>query len=418
MTSKPSFIRSSLRFAANLASVFALMLATGIALFFVHAYLDRAGLFLSIAGLLVVLCAGSWLPGQALTRSFDRFDSAPFARGNPRLMSIWAAIFTIYAVFWIGALAPIVLPEKGTEDLVREDVPIREGPYRITSGEDLERLLITHAHHPSGPPGVTIVDQVTDSTEFHEFGTSCGHYGSYMPHMDLAIVHDTGLFATHLLEVSTGALTTRFDPRRAEVWQSYYDARIDALYVLDNTYAELFRTPPEHFVERGLQDLTAWPVGLDRPDGFTLHPSHPDRVFVRGKQHHSQVVELDTLTGKRQSTRVPAPFWRLSPDFERRRLYVSRWPGIVTVIDSDTLEIERHVFVGGAPRPVTPLPSLNAVAVGMFLGHRVLILDDETFEVKVRLRACLAVRDFLFDEARQLLWWIDDCGLHRLRFPG
>jgi len=151
-------------------------------------------------------------------------------------------------------------------------------------------------------------------------------------------------------------------------------------------------------------------------DDAVLNPKK-NVAYIYGEGGY-RIKEINLKNWKIRSLYMPRATWNIAFDEERNQLYLSRPMDFgFYVVDSEKFILKKKVRTGGVPRAICNLTGAGAVAVGLYIGNKLLIYDTNSFRLLYMIPACPKVRSIVYDSKRRKLYFTDKCGIHLVRIP-
>ena len=338
-----------------------------------------------------------------------------------------AAAIAIPLVVLGGGLWPRLSAPRGLEGALVEDIALATSasgrprrPFSFSWNAGTRHLLVTHAHGDDGGAGVTLVDlsRGTPTTRYFPGPEEHAHSATELPAQDTIAVHvsSESVPRTFFYPLTSGTPPVeRFETRFTELETSVLDPRIDTLFLSDPERRMLEAMPPADFVAGHFERLVEHPAPFQSVKQLVLDPGRPGVVYGRADLP-GRVLRLDAASGAIEDAGVGLYVPSIAIDTRRRALYATQtYRSSIVELDTDSLRVRRRRVIGGWPYGVEPVAPRGWIAVGSYIGNRVLFLDAETLAVRASLPACAKVRSIFFDERDSVLYFGDECGLHRVR---
>ncbi len=295
----------------------------------------------------------------------------------------WLPAVACLARFWWGALHPALPPRE----IAAERVLARTGGYDLVLSGG--RLLATFAHQPTGN-GVAVIDVATGASTWAPVDRDSYLYATALGKR--AIVHDKG----RQLEVDLSTGTAVEAPAPAPWFRSDVTGEL----LIEREWPILWWRSVR--IDLGLELFAPDEVRLDA-DGRT--------AWVRG-DCGNVLARVDLASGEVAAIPDRRFSWGLAPRDGGGVYETHAVAGRVVMRDSAG-RIERERWIGGFPRMVQRLDGTPWIAVGMYLGRAIVLLDAQTLDPVARIPAATGVRGVLWDDARAALWWVDAAGVER-----
>lgn len=346
-----------------------------------------------------------------------------------RARTLAAAAAAIPLLSLTGGLWPRAVPPHGLEGATVEDIPLGTSasghplrPFSFSWDPSTRHLVVTHAHGDDGGSGVTLVDLggATPVTRYFDGPEEHAHSATELPAQDTIAVHvsSESVPRTFLYPLA-GAVppVERHETRFTELETSALDPRVGRLFLSDLARQTIAAMSPAAFVAGDFTDVSEWPSPFLNLKQLVLDPARGGVLLGRADLP-GRVLRLDSASGATTSRTVGLYVPAIAVDGARRELIASQtYRNSIAVLDANSLRVLRRRVVGGWPYGVEPIAPLGWIAVGSYVGERVLLLDAETLAPRASLRACSKVRSLFFDERDAYLYVGDVCGLHRVKLP-
>lgn len=338
-----------------------------------------------------------------------------------------AAALAIPLAVLAGGLWPRLVAPHGLEGAVIEDIPLGTSasgrprrPFSFSWNASTRHLLVTHAHGDDGGSGVTLVDLTgpAPSTRYFPGPEEHAHSATELPAQERLVLHvsSESVPRTFLYPLTGDAPPLeRFETRFTELETSVLDARVDTLFLSDVKRRTIAAMPPADFVAGDFARVVERPAPFQNVKQLVPEPDHGGVVYGRADLT-GRVLRLDGESGAIEEAGVGLYVPAIAIDGMRRALYATQtYRNSIAELDSDTLRVRRRHVIGGWPYGVEAVAPLGWVAVGTYIGERVLFLDAETLAVRASLPACTKVRSLFFEARDSYLYFGDLCGLHRVK---
>ncbi|MEW5945295.1 MAG: hypothetical protein AB1742_03770, partial [bacterium] len=394
--------------------------------------------FLSLAVLLAAGChVRRVLPGKPLKwsmRRMKRFD--PLFLSNPRVgmsaaaSAAFAIVFAAIPIFYMD-----LLDGGDPETLSRKTIHDSAGgamiPYNVFLGGDGRYLYATFAHTDKNGFGRTdLTKKPPAGLQFNRYPAErWPAYATLIPDLNVAVVHsfyrstlyrirrNQRLAVTHFVDLDSFEEKLTREYKILDPVRSVYDPESRKIYIINKIGGELWVFPVDDFLrgETGgaakMKIRNVWSL-----DGLLLD-SRRNALYLYGEAGF-ELKEINLETGGMRSAFLPKSSWDMALDEEHSVLYVSRPMNFgFDVIDVETFSFLRRVRTWGVPRAVCALKGAGAVAVGMYIGNRVLVYDTTNFRRLYVIPACEKVRSIAYDAGERKLYFGDRCGIHVARIP-
>ncbi len=406
-----------------------------------EAYLGRAGRIALIAALVAAPTIGRPIPGLGRIRAATRrLRSLPiFSR--PGLELWWLVQLVLWSVGLATAIPGHLRGALGADVVRVEDLAHGWKASCIGWAPERHELIGVHADG-ADYLGFTIVD-VSGTPPVSRFFsapwdnavldlTMLGTHGLAVAHTE----HDDRSF---LIDLDRRTATTRPE---VGVIASAFDPVNDRIHVIQRGRRTVVSGGDTRVLTLDLDDYLAerWSEAQHHeittpsaPTALATDPHDPNHLYVRGEGSTRGIAEIDLVRGETRALDLPPPLGGLAIDAQRRRAYVTNGArSSLYEISLDGFELEREVWLGGVPGTLDVLTGTGAIAVGTRMTGELLVLDQDTLEVYVRLKTCWRkdpafrtgaalflgeMREFAWDEPSRTLFVADVCGLRRVRFP-
>ncbi|MBK7974033.1 MAG: hypothetical protein IPK07_12415 [Deltaproteobacteria bacterium] len=384
-----------------------------------------AGVALTALTLVAAAILFDWLRYAGLAIA-TAAAAATLARKLPARVLVAAAL-AIPAAVLLGGWWPRLFAPYGLDDAVIEDLPLGVSatgrplrPFLFSWNPATRHLLVTHAHGDDGGSGVTLVDlsEITPRTDYFPGPEEHAHSATELAAQATVAVHvsSEAVPRTFLYPLAGDAPPIeRFETRFAELEASVLDARVDTLFLSDLRRQMLGAISPASFVTGDFSALAEWRAPFQNVKQLVLDPERGG-VVVGRSDLPGRVLRLDAASGAITTRSLGLYCPAIAIEGRRHELYATQtYRNSIAVLDASTLRVLRRRVIGGWPYDAEPITTRGWIAVGSFIGNRVLFLDAETLALRASLGACAKVRSLFFDERDAFLYFGDACGLHRVR---
>ncbi len=346
-----------------------------------------------------------------------------------RARALAAAAAAIPLLTVAGGLWPRGVAPHGLEGATVEDIPLGAAasgrplrPFSFSWEPSTRHLVVTHAHGDDGGSGVTLVDLggAAPLTRYLDGPEQHAHSATELPAQATIAVHGSGESVPRrfLYPLAGGAPPVeRHETRFTELETSALDPRVGRLFLSDLARQMIAAMPPAAFVAGDFADATEWRSPFQNLKQLVLDPARGGVLLGRADLP-GRVLRLDAASGETTSRTLGLYVPAIAIDGARRELIASQtYRNSIAVLDATSLRVLRRRVLGGWPYGVAPIAPLGWIAVGTYIGERVLFVDAATLAPRASLRACARVRGLFFDERDSFLYVGDACGLRRVRMP-
>lgn len=406
-----------------------------------EAYLGRAGRIALVVALVAAPVIGRPIPMLGRIRAATRRTSTLPIFARPGFELWWCALLVLWSVGLATAFPGHLRGALGSEIVRVEDLAHGWKASRIGWAAERHELVGVHADG-ADYLGFTIVD-VSGTPPVSRFFAAPWDNAV----LDLTMLGAHGLAVAHT-EHDDKSFLIDLDRRMAEtrpeagVIASAFDPVNDRIHVIQRGKRTAITGGDTAVLTLDLDDYLAqrWSEARrhelatpEAPTALAMDPRDPDHLYVRGEGGTRGIADIDLASGAARTLDLPPPLGGLAVDAARRRAYVTNGArSSLYEISLDGFDLEREVWLGGVPGTLDVLTGTGAIAVGTRMTGELLVLDQDTLDVHVRLKTCWRkdpafragaalflgeMRELRWDEPSRTLFVADVCGLRRVRFP-
>lgn len=415
------------------------------------AYLGRLGAAALGAAVVAVIVRARPVPGLGAVRwlvARAGLGGWPIV-ARPGSEALWAVLAALYGVAFAITAPALHRGSFGAEGVAVEDLARGWKSTQVRWSSDHARVVAVHGSgaeqhgftlvDASGDPPVGRFrpapwrDDVASLTVLGGRGLLLAHT---MDHGRALVIDEERLTVRELGEAAGGGVTgTAYDPasRRVFLARRADGAGRDGQRG-DDSGTEVLAVDVDDYLRGELDGARRYAVpSVSGAAELHLDAAAPERLYLRGGAWSPRIVELDLAHGATRAVSVPAGHSGLAIDARHQRGYVTHGlRGSVLAIDLASFTVNRETWVSGLPGPVAALPAVRGVGVGTRAGGELVVLDEESLELRARLLTCAErdplvrlgeailmgkARDLDWDDAGRAVFFADGCGVRRIRFP-
>ncbi|MEW6201289.1 MAG: hypothetical protein AB1546_04895, partial [bacterium] len=222
---------------------------------------------------------------------------------------------------------------------------------------------------------------------------------------------------THVVNLDTFEDTGRLETVVRDLTRSVYDPQTDQIIVIDKRECDLWLVPVDDFIAGNMDNARKYHFqDMLAMDDAVLNPKK-NAAYIYGEGGYG-IKEINLKSGKVRSLFMPKATWGLTLDEQRNQLYLSRPMDFgFYVVDSEKFVLKKKIRTRGIPRGICNLDGADAVAVGLYVGNKLLIYDTKKFGLLYAIPACAKIRSVVYDDKGRKLYFADNCGVHLVRIP-